>query len=190
MAYFYTVIFIMRILFTCVIIVFATAVQAQTTLPGGFQNNLGGNAFARDSNVYNSGPRKKWFISSYSGFATGYNFFQRGGTSFMAAPLGLQLNRSLSNNVYAFVGVTAAPTYLNFNHAFLTAGANKLNPYNGFYQTASFSMYSAASLGLMYINNEKTFSVSGSISVERSNYPLFYNNQLNTTRQYNMPSYR
>ncbi|KAA9035521.1 hypothetical protein FW778_21425 [Ginsengibacter hankyongi] len=175
----------MRILFTCVIIVFATAVQAQTTLPGSFQNNLGGNAFAGDSNVYNSGPRKKWFISSYSGFATGYNFFQRRGTPFMAAPLGLQLNRRLSNNVYAFAGVTAAPTYHNFNHAFLTADANKLNPYNGFYQPANFSMYSAASLGLMYINNARTFSVSGSIGVERNSYPFLYNNQFNTTRQNN-----
>jgi hypothetical protein len=32
-------------------------------------------------------------------------------------------------------------------------------------------MYSAASLGLIYINDARTFSISGSISVERSNYP-------------------
>ena len=102
----------------------------------------------------------------------------------------LQLNRRLSNNLYAFAGITAAPTYFNFNRAFLTTDLNKINTRNTFYQPGNFSMYSAATMGLMYINDARTFSVSGSISVERSNYPLFYNNQLNTNKQNNMPSFR
>lgn len=175
----------MRILFTFVIIFFASATQAQTTLPGSIQNNTVSNSLVQNRDVYNDGPRKKWFVSSYSGITAGYSFFRPGGASFMAAPLGIQLNRRLSNNVYAFAGVTAAPTYLNFNHAFLTADANKLNPFNSFYQPGNFSMYSAATLGLMYINNARTFSVSGSISVEKNNYPSFYNNQFNTTKQNN-----
>lgn len=180
----------MRIIFTFLLIVFAITLKAQTNLPGSFQNNIYGSTFARHNNVYDSGAHKKWFISSYSGITAGYSFFSHGGASFVAAPLGLQLNRRLSNNVYAFAGVTVAPTYLNFNQAFLTTDLNKVNTSNSFYQPGNFSMYSAATLGLMYINNERTFSVSGRISVERSNYPLFYNNQFNTTRQYNMPSYR
>jgi len=113
-----------------------------------------------------------------------------GSASFVAAPISFQLNRRLSNNLYAFAGITAAPAYFNFNRAFLTTDLNKLNARNMFYQPGNLSMYSAATMGLMYINDARTFSVSGSISVERSNYPLFYNNQLNTNKQTNMPSFR
>jgi len=157
----------MRIVFTFVVMVFATAPEAQTTLPGSFQNNAYGN----------------------TGITAGYSFFGHG-ASFIAAPIGVQLNRRLSNNLYAFAGITAAPAYFNFNRAFVTTDLSKISAFNAFYQPRNFSMYSAATLGLMYINNEKTFSVSGSISVERSNYPLFYNNQLNTNKQTNMPSFR
>ncbi|MEO6288870.1 MAG: hypothetical protein ABIO76_03050, partial [Ginsengibacter sp.] len=87
-------------------------------------------------------------------------------------------------------GITVAPMYLNFNRAFLTTDLNKVNTFNSFHQPGNFSMYSAATLGLMYINNEKTFSVSGSISIERNNYPLYYNNRSNTTKPDNMATYR
>jgi len=179
----------MRIVFTFVVMVFATAPEAQTTLPGSFQNNAYGNTFAANKNVYDSSTPKKWFLTSYTGITAGYSFFGHG-ASFIAAPIGVQLNRRLSNNLYAFAGITAAPAYFNFNRAFVTTDLSKISARNAFYQPHNFSMYSAATLGLMYINNEKTFSVSGSISVERSNYPLFYNNQLNTNKQTNMPSFR
>jgi len=175
----------MRILFTFTIIVFATTLQAQTTLPASFQNNMESSTLVRNTNAHNNSTQKKWFLSRYSGITAGYSFFSHGSASFVAAPLGLQLNRRLSNNVYAFAAVTAAPMYLNFNHAFLTTDLNKVNTFNSFYQPGNFSMYSSATLGLMYINNEKTFSVSGSISVERSGYPLYYSNQLNTMKPNN-----
>src|ERR1700693_2114951 len=180
----------MRIIFTFVVIVFATALQAQTTLPGSFSNNVYGNTFARNNNVHDSSAPKKWFLTSYTGITAGHSFFNHGGASFVGVPIGLQLNRRLSNNLYAFAGITAAPTYFNFNRAFLTTDLNKINTRNTLYQPGSFSMYPAATMGLMYINDARTFSVSGSISVERSNYPLFYNNQLNTNKQTNMPSFR
>ncbi|MEO6288531.1 MAG: hypothetical protein ABIO76_01345 [Ginsengibacter sp.] len=180
----------MRILFTFLAIVFATTLNAQTTLPGSFQNSAYRNSFAGNHNVYDSGTQKKWFISNYSGITAGYSFFPDGGANFVGAPLGLQLNRRLSNNVYAFAGVTVAPMYLNFNRAFLTTDLNKGNSFNGFHQPGNFSMYSAATLGLMYINDEKTFSVSGSISVERNNYPSFYNNRSSMARPNNMATFR
>jgi len=170
--------------------VFATALQAQTTLPGSFSNNAYGNTFARNKNVHDSSTPRKWFVTSYTSITAGYSFFRGGGASFVAAPISFQLNRRLSNNLYAFAGITAAPTYFNFNRAFLTTGLNKINTRNTLYQPGNFSMYSAATMGLMYINDARTFSVSGSISVERSNYPLFYNNQLYTNKQNNMPSFR
>lgn len=181
----------MRILLTFIVIVFATTLKAQTTLPCGFQNNIGSSAFTSNIFPHDSSAPKKWFLSSYSGITSGYSFFRNGSAAFFAAPIGLQLNRRLSNNVYAFAGVTIAPVYIDFNNAFLSTDINKLNTGNSFYRPGSFSMYSAATLGLMYINNEKTFSVSGSISVERSSYPLYYNNRFNAVKPNNtMPSSR
>jgi hypothetical protein len=180
----------MRITLLFIVMAFATALQAQTTLPGSFQNNAYGNTLATHKNMYDSGSPKKWFVTSYTGITAGYSFFRGGGASFVAAPISFQLNRRLTNNLYAFAGITAAPTYFNFNRAFTNTNVNKINARNTFYQPGNLSMYSAATMGLMYINDARTFSVSGSISVERNNYPSLYNNQLNTNRQTNMPSYR
>lgn len=177
----------MRIILLFIVMAFATPLQAQM-IPGSFQNNRYGNSFVAHKNKYDSVAPKKWFVTSYTGITAGYSFFRGGGASFVAAPISFQLNHRLTNNLYAFAGITAAPTYINFNRAF-TTDLNKTNTHNGFYQPGNLSMYSAASMGLMYVNDAKTFSVSGSISVERSNYPLFYN-QGNTNAQTNIPSYR
>jgi len=180
----------MRIILIFVVMAFATTLQAQTIMPGNFQNNAYDNTFAANKNRYDSSAQKKWFITSYTGITAGYSFFRGGGASFIAAPISFQLNHRLSNNMYAFAGVTAAPTYLNFNRAFTATDLNKINNRYTFYQPGNLSMYSAATMGLMYVNDARTFSVSGSISVEKNNYPLFYNNQFNSTKQTSMPSYR
>ena len=169
----------MRILFIFFAIIFATTLKAQTNQPGSFQNNIESNDFIRNCNSHDSIAPKKWFVSGFSGISTGYTFFRGGGAGYFAAPVGLQLNRRISNNVYAFAGVTVAPAYVNFNSAFLSTNINKGNPFNSFYQSGNLSIYSSARVGLMYINDARTFSVSGSFSVERSNYPLFYNNESN-----------
>jgi len=169
----------MRIVFTFFAIIFAISLKAQTILPGSFQNNIEHNTFIRNSNLHDSIAPKKWFISSFSSISAGYTFFRGGGAGYFAAPLGLQLNRRISNNVYAFAGVTVAPAYINFNQAFLSADANKGNTFGSFYQPGNLSIYSSARVGLMYINDARTFSVSGSFSVESSSYPLFYNNRDN-----------
>jgi len=91
------------------------------------------------------------------------------------------LNRRLNNNLYAFGGVSIAPAYVNFNHALLYNDFNKTGAGNNFYKN-SIGMYSRAELGLMYINNERTFSISGSIGIERNNFPMYFNNQINTKR--------
>ncbi|MGH2563931.1 MAG: hypothetical protein ACRDE5_05430, partial [Ginsengibacter sp.] len=48
-------------------------------------------------------------------------------------------------------------------------GINKAYEYNPYKR---FGTYSSASLGLMYINDSRTFSISGSIGIERSSNPL------------------
>jgi hypothetical protein len=181
----------MRILITFVGIVFAITLQAQTTLPVNLQENIYGNSFRHSSNLHDSIAAKKWFLTKYTGISAGYTFFNHGGGSFLSVPVGLQLNHRLNNNVYAFAGVTVAPTYLSFNCTFLSTDLNKVNTPNSFYQPGKLSMYSAATLGLMYINDARTFSVSGSISVERNSYPFYYNNRFYTTKQNStMPSFR
>src|SRR5664279_4746881 len=95
-----------------------------------------------DSNVL----RKKWSVSIYTGFI--------GGPGFLSPAIGLQLNRRLTNNLYAFTGVSS------FNYM-TTPGFN----------TNQWSISKSLQAGLMYVNDARTFSISGSIGVSNSNYP-------------------
>jgi len=112
--------------------------------------------------------RSKWSLYKYAEVSLGYGFFNGGGASYFSAPVGLQLNRRLNNNLYAFAGISAAPTYVNFSRSFINTDINKMN-------TNNLYMYSRFEAGLMYINDAKTFSISGSISVDRTNYPVYPN---------------
>ena len=116
-----------------------------------------------------------------SGLSTSFTFFKGGNATIVAAPLGLQLNRRLNDNLYAFANVSVAPAYINFNRSFINTDFNKANQSNPF-RSNSFGMYSSASLGLMYINDNKTFSISGSLSVEKNNSPLLPYYPINNTK--------
>jgi len=124
----------------------------------------------KDSSYYTQHVQsKKWFLTSYSNIGIGFNFFNGSTATVVSAPVGLQLNRQLNNNFYAFTGVSLAPTYINFNHSFLSSG---IKPYasNGF--KSDFELYSSVNMGLMYVNDARTFSISSSIGVARSSYPM------------------
>ena len=151
-------------------ILFATRGNAQTYLPGNFTTYPQRSNFANNLHSTDSFPSKKWSFSRYTSISTSYTFFKGGNATIIAAPIGLQLNRRLNNNLYAFANVTVAPAYINFNHSFLASGTNKNYQRNGFLSNG-LNIYSSASLGLQYINDAKTFSISGSISVEKSSYP-------------------
>jgi len=115
---------------------------------------------------------KKWFLTSYNNIGIGLSSFKGSTATVVSAPVGLQLNRQLDNNLYAFIGVSLAPTYVNFNHSFLSSG---VKPYTGTgVKSDYFGLYSSVNMGLMYVNDARTFSVSGSINVERSSYPMLY----------------
>ena len=157
------------ILIACIL--FAATLNAQTFLPGNFPGLRQRATFANELEPINSLSAKKWSFSKYTALSTSYTFFKGGSAAIIAAPIGLQLNRRLNNNWYAFANVSVAPAYINFNQSFLTTGTNKNYPRNGF-QSNGLTMYSSASLGLQYINEAKTFSISGSISVKKSSYPL------------------
>lgn len=111
--------------------------------------------------------QKKWFVTKYAGISSGFVGFNGGSGTFLSAPVGLQVNRQLTNNVYAFAGVSVAPSFFHYNSAFYQPGMTKNN---SLMNANNFGTWSAAHMGLMYINNERTFSISGSIGVGRSNY--------------------
>jgi len=135
---------------------------------------------------------KKWFLTSYSNIGVGFNFMNGSSATVVSAPVGLQLNRQLNNNLYAFTGVSVAPTYVNFNHSFLSPGITKAYPGNGL-RSDYFGLYSSVNMGLMYVNDARTFSISGSVGVSRSTYPMLYYPPANVQGIHNFtpaPTYR
>jgi len=125
-----------------------------------------------DSNSRNN----KWSLNKYAGLSTGFLFYGRQAT-FLSAPVGLQLTRRLTNNVYAFAGVSIAPSYLHFNPSF-DPSFNKNYP--GMYTPGvnQFGLSSRAEMGLLYVNDQRTFSISGSVGVGRNSYPAYRYNSL------------
>lgn len=169
----------MRIIFLIAIMISVTVLKAQTILPGSFLDYTNKAAFANNIHPQDSLSNKKWSFTKYSGISTTFSFFKGGNATVVSAPIGLQLNRKLNNNLYAFANVSVAPAYINFNSSFINTDFNKANQTNGFYKANSLGIYSSASLGLMYVNDAKTFSISGSIGIEKSSYPMLPYYQLN-----------
>ncbi|PVD51131.1 hypothetical protein DC498_15880 [Terrimonas sp.] len=157
----------------------ALYLEAQTYVPAGIGYR---SPYAVANNVLNAevNPSKKWFVSRYSMVSAGYSFFRGGSFNYISAPIGLQLNRKLNNNVYAFAGISVNPTYINFNQPLPLTGTSNGLYGNSTYGSNSFGIYPRAELGLMYVNDEKTFSISGSISVQRGGYTVFPHQQFNT----------
>ncbi len=172
----------MRKIFVLLILVSSLSVKAQSSYRPSFGYTPMGISGINSLHYNNLPANKKWFWTSSAGISTGFSTFSGGNASFVSAPVGLQLNRQINKNLYAFAGVTVAPTYMNFNGAFLSPGQNKFSG-NNMLRSNQFGLYSRAEMGLFYTNDSRTFSISGSISVERSNYPVMPYYQTNQNRQ-------
>ena len=171
----------MRILLLIVASTFFLSSKAQMVMPMagiGYSRwlPLPGYHMSGDSNQLN----QKWYVSRYAGISAGFGFFNGGGATYISAPVGLQLNHPLNNNLIAFAGISAAPTFFNFSHSFTDPALNTYYPGSYLPNTYSFGMSSRVEMGLMYTNDAKTFSISGSIGVERSSYPFYPTNRMNT----------
>ena len=127
--------------------------------------------------------QKKWSFSAYSGLAAGYGFFNSANAGFFSAPTGLQLNRRLNKNLYAFAGASATPVYFNFNRSFGNADPSKNFMGSPGFSGNSFGIYPGIQAGLMYVNDAKTFSISGRIGVSGGRYPVYPANRINTQKQ-------
>ena len=158
---------IRAIIFIAVLMSAAMATKAQSPLYYGPQHNIepafGTTGQAADTSYH----PKKWFITKYAGITTGFIGFKGGSSTFLSAPLEYQLNRQLTNNIFAFGGISVTPTLLQYNSAFYQPGIDKNY---GSMRTNNFSINPAARVGVMYISNDRTFSISGSVSVSRSSY--------------------
>ena len=169
----------MRKLILLALLMSATVLEAQVLMPGGFlYNNYPTSFYGRDS-ISN----KKWSLNRYSSLMTGYSFYNGGSASFLSVPVGLQLTRRLNNNLFAFARVTAAPSYINFGRSFMAGDFDKSNAQSGYWRPGNLGLYSRAEVGFQYVNDERTFSISGSIGVQRSNYSMFPYGQANPARQ-------
>lgn len=171
------------IIFLSFLIIGTTKVKAQNSFQ---QNNFGKQMVAIDSNQSNHNySGKKWFVSKYMGISTSAGFYNGSMSTIFFAPIGLQLNRKINSNWYAFAGISATPAYIGFNHSFISANTNKFMQPNSLNSVGNFNMFPKAELGLMYINDQKTFSISGSISVEKSNYSFAPFNRFGAIRSNN-----
>jgi hypothetical protein len=172
----------MRITLLAFIFLSSVLVKAQTSSSIRLIDSLQKGTHENNSHAIKSAWNKKWFFSTYSGISTGFNFFRGSNAMVVAAPLGLELNRKLNDNLYAFAGIAITPAYVNFNRSFLSSNVNMWNQNNDFFRSNSFGMYSRAELGLMYVNDARTFSISGSIGVQRSSNPIFNYQPLNAAK--------
>lgn len=108
-----------------------------------------------------------WQVRTFASLSAGYMFFNGGGMSYLSAPVGVIAFRPLTNNFTAFGSVSAAPTIFNVNSY---PGNNVYRPYN-------VGVNASIQGGLIYTNDAKTFSISGSVGVERGSYPAYPNNR-------------
>ena len=116
-----------------------------------------------------------WQVRPYASLSAGYIFWG-GGISYVSAPVGVITYRPLNTNFTAFGAATVAPTIFNFNRF-----AGQPMPGNNL---TGLGVNASVTGGLIYTNEAKTFSISGSISVERGSSPVYFQNRTNTTKQY------
>ncbi|HVF80905.1 MAG TPA: hypothetical protein VM884_03185 [Flavisolibacter sp.] len=162
----------MRITVLLALMIFTTALKAQTFRDGQFIGGSYRSPFAYAGYPADSGSQKKWYVTRYSALSASYTFFKGGQAQIVAVPVGLQVTRRLTNNLYAFGNATIVPAHVSFNRSFINNGSIKAVGNNGPFKSSGLDVYSSASLGLQYVNDERTFSISGSIGVQRSSYPF------------------
>lgn len=159
-----------RTILFAAILLSAVSVKAQLPLSFGAYRGLQTGFEHLDQVLDTNRVQKKWFVTKFAGISAGFIGFRGGSASFLQAPVGVQLNRQLTNNLYAFANVAVAPAYLHFNSAFSQPlmgikNYGLMNPNNHL-----LSINPAANVGLLYTNDQRTFSISGSIGVRGGSY--------------------
>jgi hypothetical protein len=117
-------------------------------------------------------------LRPFTSASIGYMFLGGGGISYVSAPVGLVLYRPLNNNFTAFAAATIAPTAFHFGSLYNNTPGYPATNLTG------LGVNAGVSGGLIYTNDAKTFSISGSISVERGSYPVYTTPRTTARKQY------
>ena len=102
----------------------------------------------------------------YAGVSAGFAFLN-GGMSWLSAPAGIFVVRPLNNNLVAFGNLSVAPTVFSMSRFYSSPAA--VSPFS----YGPYGLSTRMEGGLLYTNDARTFSISGSVSVERDNYPAY-----------------
>jgi hypothetical protein len=154
----------MKLFITVFLSLIITTVNAQSF------GTLEQRARLEDVKLNDSSITQKWFITKYSGLSASFIGFRGGSASVIAAPMGIQLNRALSNNVYAFAGVEIAPAYITMNPFGQPNVAGKFSNSLLNANSSQFQLNPAAFIGLGYTNDARTFQIQGRVSLQQGNY--------------------
>jgi hypothetical protein len=169
----------MRILFTLLASIAFLVPKAQTHLPIGAPGFGFGpwQPYIPYSLILDGNPSHNWHMQPYASATVGYTFLGGfGGVSYVSAPVGVVFYKPLSNNFTTFAGASVAPTVFNFSRLYAQPV-----PGNNF---TGLSVNPSVQGGLIYTNDAHTFSISGSISVERGSSPVYAPSQTKPVKQY------
>jgi len=147
----------------------STQAQAQPYLPG---HNL------PPLTPTTTDPIQKWQLRPYASLQAGYTFFH-GGISYLSVPAGVALFHPLNKNISAFAGVSAAPVAFSISRLYTGPAINESYPGN-FSRPYGLGLNAGIQGGLIYTNDAKTFSISGSVELERGSYPVYPSYKENT----------
>jgi hypothetical protein len=131
----------------------------------------------------NADTKNKWQLKPFAGVSAGY-IFLNGGISYISAPAGLALFRPLNTNWTAYGAATVTPAFFNINRL-STLPVTDPN-YRGYPFSRGYGLGLTPGIqgGLIYTNDAKTFSISGSVRFEQNNYPVYYpSNRVISTKQ-------
>lgn len=113
-----------------------------------------------------------WQLTPFASVSAGYIFYN-GGSSYVAAPMGLILSHPINKNLTGFGGITATPyafSSMRYPRSFIAQGYGITTPYG----TPNIGISTGVTGGLMYTNDAKTFSISGRVSIDRTTAPNYY----------------
>lgn len=145
--------------------------KAQQFFPGDIGYSHAFNRTTAIAPADSTGKIKKWSLQKYSSLSVGMMMWKGGSASYISAPIGLQLNRRITDNLFAFAGISVAPSVVSFRQAFTNPDFKNAG-LRGINQSYGLGIYSRAELGLGYTNDAHTFEIRGSIGIERNNYPF------------------
>jgi hypothetical protein len=158
----------MRILFTLLASMAFLILKAQTHLPiDGRWGVMPWQSFTPYTLSLDADQISHWQVRPYAGVSAGY-IFGGNGISYLSAPVGVAFYRPLNRKLSAFATAYVAPTVFNAGSLYMDPLINPAgNTFRG------LGLNTGVSGGVIYTNEAKTFSISGSISVERGSYPVY-----------------